>query len=331
MQAVLDAGLEVPQWQVLADSPPPRDDEPEPTLPKVGWQQQATKKLEQKFVREEVWPAMGDSARALVRSQRGPLSAPLTSLPTSRATRLDAQPFRVFLCRRLHLPLPLSMRTCRCGRQLDMFGHHRAACAVAGVLGRRGFPLEVAAAQVCREAGARVSTNLHVRGMDLAVFNNLDGRRLEVVADGLTLWQGAQFAIDTILVSPLRRDGSARPTAADHDGAALEEARRRKERTYPELSGDGGRARLVVLGAKVGGRWSVETAQFLVSLAKAKADAAPDVLRGRIQQAYIRRWSALLACSAVRAFSASLLDRRPVPAPGEIPSVNEVVREARFL
>ena len=75
--------------------------------------------------------------------------------------------------------------------------------------------------------------------MDLAVFNNLDGRRLEVVADGLTLWQGAQLAIDTTLVSPLRRDGSARPRAADHDGAALEEARRRKERTYPELSGDG--------------------------------------------------------------------------------------------
>ena len=169
------------------------------------------------------------------------------------------------------------------------------------VLGRRGFPLEVAAAQVCREAGARVSTNLHVRDMDLAVFNNLDDRRLEVVAVGLTLWQGAQLAIDTTLVSPLRRDGSARPRAADHDGAELEEARRRKERTYPELSGDGGRARLVVLAAEVGGRWSVETAQFLVSLAKAKADAA-DVLRGRVQQAHIRRWSALLACSAVLLF-----------------------------
>ena len=63
-----------------------------------------------------------------------------------------------------------------------MFGHHRAACEEAGVLRRRGFPLEVAAAQVCREAGARVSTNLHVRDMDLAEFN-LDGRRLEVVAD----------------------------------------------------------------------------------------------------------------------------------------------------
>ena len=173
---------------------------------------------------------------------------------------------------------------------------------------------------MCREAGARVSTNLYVRDMDLAEFNNLDGRRLEVVADGLTLWQGAQLAIDTTLVSPLRRDVSARPRAADHNGAALEEARRRKERTYPELSGDGSRARLVVLAAEVGGRWSIETANFLVSLAKAKALASPFVLHCRVQQAYIRRWSALLACSAVRAFTASLLDRRPVPGLGGIPS-----------
>ena len=81
----------------------------------------------------------------------GPCSGPstgllhlhlFTALPT-----LDAQPFRLLLCRRMHLPLPLSTRTCRCGRQLDMFRHHRAACAVAGVLGRRGYPLECAAAQ----------------------------------------------------------------------------------------------------------------------------------------------------------------------------------------
>ena len=72
--------------------------------------------------------------------------------------------------------------------------HHRAACAEAGVLGRRGFPLECAAAQVCREAGARVATNVLVRDMDLAAFNALDSRRLEVVADGLTLWHGAQLA-----------------------------------------------------------------------------------------------------------------------------------------
>ena len=135
------------------------------------------------------------------------------------------------------LALHLSTRTCRCGHQLDMFGHHRAACAVAGVLGRRGHPLECAAAQ-----------------------DAVDGRRLEVVADGLSLWHGAQPAIDTTLVSPLHSDGSARRRAADNDGAALEVARRRKERTYPELAGEGGRARLVVLAAEVGGRWSEEPA-----------------------------------------------------------------------
>ena len=33
----------------------------------------------------------------------------------------------------------------------------------------------------------------------------------------------AQLAMDTTLVSPLRRDGSPRPRAADHSGAALDE------------------------------------------------------------------------------------------------------------
>ena len=99
------------------------------------------------------------------------------------------------------------------------------------MLGKRGFPLECAAAQVCREAGGRVATNVFIRDLELAEFNAFDNRRVEVIADGLTLWQGAQLAIDTTLVSPLRGDGSARPRAADHNGAALQEARRKKETT----------------------------------------------------------------------------------------------------
>ena len=39
------------------------------------------------------------------------------------------------------------------------------------------------------------------------------------------------------------QDGTARPRAANHDGAVLEVARRRKEATYPELPGENGRAR----------------------------------------------------------------------------------------
>ena len=89
---------------------------------------------------------------------------------------------RVLFQRRLALPLPLSNRTCRCGRPLDVFGHHRAACARCGVLGRRGFVLDSAVGRVCREAGAMVATNQFVRDLDLGVPNANDNRRLEVVA-----------------------------------------------------------------------------------------------------------------------------------------------------
>ena len=85
----------------------------------------------------------------------------------------------------LRLPFPLSQHACRCGRPIDPFGHHRAACARTGALGRRGFALESAAARVCREAGGRVTTNVMVRDLDLPVPDATDS--LEVVVDGLPL------------------------------------------------------------------------------------------------------------------------------------------------
>ena len=121
--------------------------------------------------------------------------------------------------------------------------------------------MEVAVAR-CREGGARVSLNVMVRDLDLSHAPGVDGRRLEVVAEGLSLFGGAQLAIDATLVSALRGDGTAR-VGAHTPGAALKAARRRKERTYPELAGEGGRARLLVLAGEVGGRWSSETASFL--------------------------------------------------------------------
>ena len=94
--------------------------------------------------------------------------------------------------------------SCRCGRQLDMFGHYRAACAVAGVLGRRGYPLECAAAQVQRGWG----TGVHQRSRQRhgpPDLNGIDGQ----TSRGLRTFQ---LAIDTTLVSPLHSDGSARRT-----------------------------------------------------------------------------------------------------------------------
>ena len=186
---------------------------------------------------------------------------------------------------------------------------------------------------MCREAGARVTTNIMVRDLDLGVAQPaLDGRRLEVVAEGLPLFGGVQLALDTTLVSPVRADGTARPGAAHRDGVALASARRLKERTYPELVGRGGRARLVVLAGEVGGRWSGETSTFLQLLAEAKARAEPPVLRRRVVCAWKARWGAILACAAARAFACSLLNLRGGSAAGgDTPASHEVMHTWRHL
>ena len=86
----------------------------------------------------------------------------LTTAPTSVLTKIPPHLFRWF---RL-LSLPLSRM--RCGRPIDPFGHHRAACVGTGALGRRGFALESVAARVW-EAGGRVTTNVMLRDLDLPV------------------------------------------------------------------------------------------------------------------------------------------------------------------
>ena len=66
----------------------------------------------------------------------------LVTCPTCRITTIPPQLFPVTLLRRLRLPLHLTVRSCQCGLPLDEFGHHRAACAQAGVLSKRGWALE---------------------------------------------------------------------------------------------------------------------------------------------------------------------------------------------
>ena len=198
------------------------------TLSLQGWQHVASACVEDHFFQTVVLPRCLPPERALLRSQGGPLSGlPFVACPSSPHQRFVSHLFRVLLLRGLHLP------SCRCG--------HRTSCPTSGVLGRRGFALESAAARVCREASARVRTNVFVRDLDLLPQGVPDQRRLEVVAEGLPLFHGAQLAIDTTLVSPLRADGAPHIQCADVDGAALRQARRQKERTYPELSGAHGR------------------------------------------------------------------------------------------
>ena len=132
---VQEAGLDAPPWHELSEEVQVEvHGESEPNQPRCGWQKKAAGVVDIKFFSEKFWPALLRQERALILSQTGPLSGmPFIALPTSRFTQFDPQPFRV---------------------PLDPCGHHPSACAVAGVIVRRCYPLESAAASFCREADA---------------------------------------------------------------------------------------------------------------------------------------------------------------------------------
>ena len=79
-----------------------------------------------------------------------------------------------------------------------------------------------------------------------------DSRRIEVLAQDLPCFSGAQLAVDITLRSALTSNGEAHPQAADVDGAVLIQARHDKESTYPEIA-TSGRCKLVVLAVETGG------------------------------------------------------------------------------
>jgi hypothetical protein len=184
---------------------------------------------------------------------------------------------------------------------------------------------------VCQEAGARVVRNMRLADMNLDVPVG-DERRIEVVANGLPLWHGAQLAIDATIVSPVTGRGEAQAGAAEHPGRALANAAQRKRRTYPELV-RARRCRLVVFGMEVGGRWGDEAVSFLRLIARARARDAPAQVRTAAQVAWGVRWSALVAVAGQRAFAASLLE---LPFAGECnaagvpPALHELLADARW-
>ena len=148
---------------------------------------------------------------------------------------MEAHLFRVILLRPLQLPL--TVRICRCGLPLGSLDHHRAACARGG--------------------SEQATTNVLLRDFDLGfVGSEADGRRLEIVVDGLPIFSGAQLSTPRWCVC-VRCGGMVGPPprAVVEDGARVTRARRRKVATHFELVGRRARARLVVLGVEVGGRF----------------------------------------------------------------------------
>ena len=102
------------------------------------------------------------------------------------------------------------------------------------------------------------------------------------------------IACDVTIVSPLKRNGEARPRAAWEDGAAIRKAEREKERTYHELV-NSSRCRLVVLACEVGGRWSETCLQLIHDLAEYRSNLAPPRLRRSTTLAWENRWWGMLS------------------------------------
>ena len=127
-----------------------------------------------------------------------------------------------------------------------------------------------------------------------------------LVTGGLGVYKDAQLAVDATLISLLTAKGLLRCNAHQRNRATLTEARKDKERRYPELL-RGTRCRLVVTAMEVGGSWSEEAYHFLDTLALAKAREAPHALRGTVHQACKRRWTALVSVAGMRSFANSLL------------------------
>ena len=156
-------------------SPPHQLDEHEPRGVR-GWQHEAASRVEVDHKNRHVFPVLTQTEKALLRAQSGPAAGVAFSMMfhavSSRGSKLicsgpSCSAVSTFPCH----PCP---RLCRCGRPLDSYGLHRAACSRAGV-GRRGIAVKSAAARICREA---VTPNVLMRDLDVGV-PVADTRRLE--------------------------------------------------------------------------------------------------------------------------------------------------------
>ena len=86
-----------------------------------------------------------------------------------------------------------------------------------------------------------------MRDLDLNEPHGGDGRKLEIVVDGLPLFGGAQLAEDT---APSVAMAPQEDELLTKMGSLLLLPRRAKETRFHELVGPRARARLVVLGSR---------------------------------------------------------------------------------
>ena len=208
----------------------------------------------------------------------------------------------VAIRRRLRLPLPILHKHCEgksCVHDVDVYGDYRATCMRSGRVQIRASTVEKVWSRVFREAGAVVKRSKLIRDMHVgdmrANQHNLDQRRIDIVAYGLPIFNGLPIACDDTMVSPLTGAGVPVPNACKEEGAAMQVARERKQKQYPEFFNQVvPRAKFLVLPCEVGGRWGDECIELVKLLAKCRVQSVPKVLRRSLVSCAVQRGNSAL-------------------------------------
>ena len=215
-----------PTWRALvAGTQAPAEDRAalDPGEFPHGWQRSASSALEHTEHRSLLRALAGTSqwgplpGRARLRSCGGPSAAAwMTAVPATQATALSNEEFLCSMRRRLGLGVVPEQCACEgCGREVDLHGHHRAACGRTGRVHARHTSQVAAWRQVFVEAGGfiprrnveRLLRNTHVP------TPSGDNRRFDLVVPGLSIARGLPLSCDVTCVAPLTGRGYARPGA----------------------------------------------------------------------------------------------------------------------
>ena len=324
---MLTCGFECPSWSDLAagaTAPAPAPPEDAPGVPAGrarGWQHLAAAAVEAEAL-ARLQPLLPAPVQARLRSQGGPGAGMwLNVFPVDELLTLPSIPFLLALRRRLCLELPAGPARCPCGALLDPWGNHLLACHSTGRLTRRGKALELAVAQLCREAGGpavQVASRPRLRDLAMPGVSAHDLRELDVVARGFPLFGGRSIVVDATLRSPLSSAGRVRVGSHWHDGATFAAARRDKERKYPEFAVQAHRIKFVVAACEIGGRCNQECVDLVRALVLHRSSSAAPALRASLRSSLARRYWGILSVAIQRAGADCLSDD---PSPVEFASL----------
>ena len=308
-------GLHLPTWQEVAQGArPPRQDleETDPGEWKHGWQYFLSDTLHRRS-RDALIQAARPRDAARYRSCQGRHNARwLTTVPTSEALTLCNPIHQCLLRWRLGLPILSDAEVCegrRCRAILDELGHHRSACMRTGRVHARHAAALNPWKQVLEEAGYRIRTERLLRDTHLRTTPQ-DMRRMDMVAAPGARSVGARRGValfcDVTICSTHKKNGEARPGAANIDGATISQAVRKKQRRYSDVV-NSPQAALVVLGCEAYGRWCEHAVSLVREMAKLKARQAPRRLQTVAEHAWSNRWWGIIGVGVQRAIAESLI------------------------